>query len=163
MHPPGFLRPVGCPEMKAGGNLAEIKQQHQYVIVRIAKKNYTVNIRDIREIIRMQEMTAIPNSPAHIKGVINLRGIVIPVVSLRHKLGLGEEQYTKDTRILIVNHSDEMVGLIVDSVSKVTAFDEIEPFTDSEAEECAGDFFSGIGHAGGESFKIFNMDKVLHK
>lgn len=141
--------------------MGEIRQE-QYVAVGIGTEQYAIKIHDIEEIIRMQDITKIPNVQAHIKGVINLRGRIIPVVSLRHRFGLNEDEYSKDTRIVVVKFADEMVGIVVDSVSQVTMFSDIqqppETFGDTK-----GSFFSGIGKVDDGLVSILNLDKVLQQ
>lgn len=138
--------------------------QEQYVAIGIGTEKYAIRIHDIEEIIRMQDITKIPNVQAHIKGVINLRGRIIPIVSLRHRFGLSEEEYTKDTRIVVVKYADEMIGIVVDSVSQVTTFSDIQPPPETFGD-VRGSFFSGIGHVEEEEelVSILNLDKVLQQ
>ncbi len=137
-------------------------RQEQYVAIGIGTEKYAIKIHEIEEIIRMQEVTKIPHVQAHIKGVINLRGRIIPIVSLRHRFGLIEEEYTKDTRIVVVKFEDEMIGIVVDSVSQVTTFSEIQPPPETFGD-VKGSFFSGIGHEDEELVSILNLDKVLQQ
>lgn len=136
--------------------------QEQYVAIGIETEKYAINIHDIEEIIRMQDITKIPNAETHIKGVINLRGRIIPVISLRDRFGLNEEEYTKDTRIVVVKYEDEMVGIIVDNVCQVMQFNDIQPSPDTFGGVQAS-FFSGIGHAENGLVSILNLDKVLQR
>ncbi|RMF56643.1 MAG: purine-binding chemotaxis protein CheW [Calditrichaeota bacterium] len=91
----------------------------QLVSFRLGGEEFGVDILAVQEIIRMQEITQVPNSPHYIEGVINLRGKVIPVINLRKRLGLGMKEYDKSTRIIVVEMQDKIVGFIVDSVSEV--------------------------------------------
>ena len=74
----------------------------QYIVVKFGDEQYGIDIKYIDNIVRMQRITRVPNVPAYIKGVINLRGEVVPVVSLRLKMGLCEDEITKLTRIIII-------------------------------------------------------------
>ncbi|VEF48648.1 CheW protein [Bacillus freudenreichii] len=139
-----------------------VVSQEQYVAIGIGTEKYAIRIHDIEEIIRMQDITKIPNVQAHIKGVINLRGRIIPVVSLRHRFGLNENEYTKDTRIVVVKYADEMIGIVVDSVSQVTMFSEIQQPPETLGDS-KGSFFSGIGKVDDELVSILNLDKVLQQ
>src|SRR5690242_1314230 len=98
--------------------------QEQYIAFSIANEQYAIRIQDIHEIIKMQDIAQIPNVMPYVKGVINLRGKIVPVISLRHFFHIPEEQYTKSTRIVVVRHLEDTVGIIVDRVNKVTAFED---------------------------------------
>jgi len=73
----------------------ETTQRNQYIEVRIGKERYALGIQDIHEIIKMQDVTEIPNSKPYLKGVINLRGKIVSIISLRNRFGLSEQSYTK--------------------------------------------------------------------
>lgn len=140
----------------------EAIQLEKYVSFAIGEELYGIKIIEIKEIIKMQEITVIPNAKAYIKGVINLRGIVIPIVSLRHRLGLPEEKDTKDTRIVVVNYEGEMVGIVVDKVSRVTTFEDIQsPPGDFDHHDSP--FFSGIGISGDDLVTILNLNEILRQ
>lgn len=91
----------------------------QLVTFRLAKEEFGIDIKKVQEINRMIDITKIPNAPAYVEGVVNLRGKVIPIVSLRTKLGLGEAERDKATRIMVVEVEGGILGFIVDSVSEV--------------------------------------------
>ncbi len=91
----------------------------QLVSFKIGEEEFGVEILAVQEIIRMIEITRVPNSPHFVEGVINLRGKVIPVVNLRNRLGLPPMEYSKSTRIIVVELEKKTVGFIVDSVSEV--------------------------------------------
>lgn len=91
----------------------------QLVSFVIGEEEFGVDILAVQEIIRMIEITRVPNSPHFVEGVINLRGKVIPVVNLRNRLGLPPKEYSKSTRIIVVELEKKTVGFIVDSVSEV--------------------------------------------
>ncbi len=91
----------------------------QLVTFRIGEEEYAINILNVQEIIRMIDVTRIPDVPVHVKGVVNLRGRVVPVVSLRNKFGFEETSSDDDSRIIVVNVMNVTMGLIVDLVSEV--------------------------------------------
>jgi len=91
----------------------------QLVSFKIGEEEFGIEILRVREINRMINVTRIPNSPVYIDGVINLRGKVIPVIDLRSCLGLKRRDHDKDTRIVITELDDKVVGFVVDTVSKV--------------------------------------------
>jgi purine-binding chemotaxis protein CheW len=134
--------------------------QTQYIEVGISNQWYAIKIYDIHEIIKMQAITEIPNSGAHVKGVINLRGKIVPIISLRARFGLEEEPYTKSTRIIVVNYQEEVVGIVVDRVNRVAMFDDIQPPSERIGRE-GGGFFSGIGQTDRGLVSLLELDHLL--
>lgn len=136
----------------------------QFIEIGIGEESYGLSIFDIHEIIRIQEISPIPNSKHYFIGVINLRSKIVPVISLRRRFGMPEEVYTKMTRIIVVNHEDEMVGIVVDRVNRVASVSESEiqppPHSFIGAQ---GSFFSGIAHSEGSLISILMLDKLLNE
>lgn len=91
----------------------------QLVTFRIGNEEFGIDIQKVQEINRMIEITKIPNTPAHVEGVVNLRGKIIPIISLRTKLGFEEAERGKATRIMVIEMNGNVLGFIVDSVSEV--------------------------------------------
>ena len=91
----------------------------QLVTFKIADEEFGVDISAVREINRTMRMTKLPNSPAFVDGIIDLRGRVIPIIDMRKLLGMERREPDKDTRIIVVEHDDKMVGLVVDAVKEV--------------------------------------------
>jgi purine-binding chemotaxis protein CheW len=135
-------------------------EKDQYVEFGIDKEQYAIRIHDIHEIIKMQDITQIPNVKPYVKGVINLRGKIVPVLSLRHLFDIGEKEYSKTTRIVVVNHLEDTVGIIVDRVSKVATFTDIQPPPD-RVGGIDGNFFMGIGLTATGLVGILKLDEVL--
>jgi purine-binding chemotaxis protein CheW len=135
-------------------------QQEQYIEFGIGLESYAVKIEDVHEIIKMQTITDIPHSWAYVKGVINLRGKVVPVIALRGLFGLPDEAYTKSTRIVVVKHREESVGIIVDRVNKVTVYPDIQP-PPEQAGNVSGSYFVGIGLREEQLVGILKLDEVL--
>ena len=98
----------------------------QLVSFNLEKEEYGINVLMVREIIRMLNITRVPNTPQYVEGVINLRGKVIPIISLRRKFDLVEAEYDKRTRIMVMEVVGEMMGFIVDEVSEVIRISEKE-------------------------------------
>lgn len=98
----------------------------QLVSFELDKEEYGIEVLKVREIIRMIPITSMPNSPPHIEGIINLRGKIIPVVSMRKKFGLAELESGSQTRIVVMDICGELMGFIVDSVSEVIRISESE-------------------------------------
>jgi len=140
--------------------VADAFLQEKYVHVDIGGEGYAVNIQEISEIIRMQEITEVPNSDAHIRGVINLRGRIVPVVSLHRRLAIPSVPASKMTRIVIVGFRDEVVGVVVDQVHKVISFSDIGPPPD-RMEGMDKRYIAGIGQSEGGLVSILRMDRIL--
>jgi purine-binding chemotaxis protein CheW len=135
-------------------------QQEQYVEFGIESEQYAIRIQDIHEIIKIQDITQIPNVKFYVKGVINLRGKIVPVISLRNLFQLEEKEYSKHTRIVVVHHREDTVGIIVDSVNKVTTFSDIQPPPD-RVGGIDGNLFVGIGLTDNGLVGILKLDEVL--
>lgn len=90
-----------------------------YVIAKIDEEEYAINIEKVQTIEKVMAITRVPQTESHVKGVINLRGEIIPVISLRVKLGLAEKEYDEDTRIVVLKAYDMLVGMIVDNANEV--------------------------------------------
>jgi purine-binding chemotaxis protein CheW len=91
----------------------------QLVSFRLDQEEYGIEITKVQEIILMGEITRVPQTPVFVKGLINLRSTVIPIVDLRLRFGLKEEHATDDTRIMVVNVAGKTIGIVVDAVSEV--------------------------------------------
>lgn len=135
----------------------------QYIVVKYGDEQFGIDIKYIDNIVRMQRITRVPKVPPYIKGVINLRGEVVPVVSLRLKMGLEEDEITKLTRIIIVKlENGEAIGILVDSVKEVVTLDtrDIEKASYDSTEEKVN-YISGIGKDKGELISLFDLNLVF--
>ncbi len=122
--------------------------QVQYIVIRFGEEVFGIDIKYVDNIVRMQRITRVPNVAPHIKGVLNLRGEVIPVISLRIKMGLPEDEITKTTRIIIIKlESGESIGVLVDEVLEVIMLDhtQIEKVAYNSKESAASSFLFGVG------------------
>lgn len=135
-------------------------QQDKYIEMTVGDESYAVKILEIHEILKMQPITKIPHSRSYVRGVINLRGEVVPVFSLSNLIGLPEKPDTKATRIVVVNHKEESIGIIVDQVNKVTTFPDIQP-PPEYVRGVSGAYFIGIGLRGEELIGILKLGEVL--
>jgi purine-binding chemotaxis protein CheW len=149
------------PQPKPAGNLAG-----KYLTVKLDKEAYGIAVLKVREIIRMQSITPVPHMPAHVRGVINLRGRMIPVVDLRVKFGLNAE-FADRTCIIVVQvrmASENLVpmGLIVDSVEEVTNLSsgDIEP-PPHFGGGASADYLFGLAKVKGEIKLLLNIDRVV--
>lgn len=101
----------------------------QYLTFQLKTEQYGVPIETVREINRVGEITPVPKTPEYVKGVMNLRGKIIPVVNLRIKFGMEHQDYTRDTCIIVIDTQIGQVGVIVDAVKEVVDLEDsqIEP------------------------------------
>ena len=142
------------------------KKKGEFLIFGLANGEYGLGVLHIRKIITYTEVIAIPKTPAHVKGVINLQDEVVPVVDLRSRLGLGPAEATDQTCIIIVevvqSNGKCSAGIIVDSVSEVLQIPEkdIEPVPQFGATAHA-DFVSGINKTHDSVRVLLDIDKVL--
>ncbi|KYZ77273.1 chemotaxis protein CheW [Anaerosporomusa subterranea] len=137
-------------------------EESQLVVFKLDKEEYGISILQVQEIKRMTDITRVPHTPDYIKGVINLRGSVLPVLDLKKRLGLPNGEYTDNTRIIIVNLHDMAVGLIVDGVSEVTAMgtEQIES-SQSVAGVNGSSFISGVGKLDNRLLILLNLDTII--
>lgn len=135
----------------------------QYIVVRLGEEQYGIDIRYVDNIVRMQHITRVPKVASYIRGVINLRGEVIPVMSIRLKMGLPEDVEVKSTRIIILKHEQHgTIGIIVDEVKEVVTLttDCIEKMA-YDGNENKSHFISGIGKNGEELISLLDLNSVL--
>ena len=140
----------------------EDTQEDKYLTFVISKEEYGIEIRYVTEIIGIQNITEVPNMPLYVKGVINLRGKVIPVIDVRLRFGVVERAYDDRTCIIVINIDDQSVGLIVDRVSEVLEIprSEIEP-PPSFGAKIRADFIQGMGKVGDKVKIILNAYQLL--
>lgn len=133
------------------------------VTFKVDREEYGVDISEVREIIRVGQITSVPNAPQHVKGVINIRGRVVPVLSLSKRLDVAEAPLTKNSRIVVVDANARALGLLVDSVSHVLRMQaaQVDP-PPSEAEQARA-YVKGIGKIDSRLIMIMDLGKVLKK
>ncbi len=134
----------------------------QMVGFRLGSEEFMVDINKIKEIIMRTDITYVPRIPSYFEGVINLRGNIIPIINLRKKFGMKSEGFTKDTRILIMEVNDMIVGFIVDKITKVILIPEknIEP-TPVTFGGMAAEFINGVGRYGNKIIGWVNIEKLV--
>lgn len=135
----------------------------QYIVVNLGSEQYGINIKYIDNIVRMQRITRVPKAQHYFKGVINLRGEIIPVMSIRLKFGFEEDVISNATRIIIIKlDSHSSVGIIVDEVKEVITLEDenIEKVTNSAVEDKNG-YLIGIGKHKSELISLLNITNVI--
>lgn len=134
----------------------------QFVTFMLAEEKYGLDILKVRELISYSHITRIPNMPNFLKGVLNLRGLVVPVVDLRKKFNMSAREYNKYTVIVILHVEKKLIGIIVDSVTDVIYLDpeQIQP-TPEFSFKIDTAFVKGIGRFKEEMIILLNSDKLL--
>lgn len=134
----------------------------QFIVIRLGEEQYGIDIKFIDNIVRMQHITRVPKVASYLKGVINLRGEVIPVMSIRVKMGLEEDEITRATRIIILKLEQQgNVGIIVDEVKEVVTLEttQIEKVAYDSKEEKLN-FIYGIGKYEGGLISLLDLNSV---
>lgn len=134
---------------------------NKYVIFMLNKEYYGIPIDNVISIEKMLKATRIPNGPNYLKGVINLRGEVIPLIDLRQKLNMSIKEIDKNTRIIVVNNEDIVAGLIVDSSSEVIEIDEESIDEVPSSENINLSYIKGIGKTKDRLIILLELSKVL--
>ena len=126
------------------------------------REEYGVDVRQVQEIRRMSEITGVPRAPDFIRGVINLRGRILPVLDLRRKLGLGEVEPGRATRIVVVRVKERLLGLMVDGASQVLKVEvsRIEP-PPPEVLEKGGDYIRGVAKLDDRLVILVDLERLL--
>ncbi|MBH0206617.1 MAG: purine-binding chemotaxis protein CheW [Nitrospira sp.] len=134
----------------------------QFLTFNLGEELYGVDILRVQEIKGYTAVTKIPNTPSYIKGVLNLRGTIVPIVELRTKFGMPTIEYTMFTVIVVVVVKDKVMGLVVDAVSDVLDIDK----KDVQAPPNFGarinvSFMNGIGKSGDKLVTLLDIDRML--
>lgn len=150
------------PEIEASTSQVQHVEDRQTVVFRLSGESYGIDIFRVNEIIRMRDITPIPRTEAHIRGLVNLRGKTIPVVDLRVRMGLEVVEETDSSRIIVVDAEDGQVGIIVDAVNEVVTLEgqHIEP-TPSLANDDQTEFVEAVAKRDAELVTLLNLDRAL--
>lgn len=137
------------------------KETKQFIVVRIGGEKFGIDIGYVDNIIRLQKITRVPKAQVWFKGIINLRGEIVPVMSARIKMGLEDDVFTNASRIIILKLEEKgELGMIVDEVCEVVTLvvDEIEiPNVDAGKDL----FINGIGKSGDELISLFELGAII--
>lgn len=144
--------------------MAEQKpKEYQLVVFTIGKEEFGVDISQVREIVRLVQITYLPKAPVFIEGVVNLRGQVLAVIDLAKRLGLEAQKRGENTRIIVVEVGENTVGMIVDSVSEVLRLssdcvDEVPSLVDTEVPE---HYIKGVGKLKDRLLVLLDLNRIL--
>ena len=134
----------------------------EYLAFTLGREEYGIDILKVQEIRGYETVTRIANAPEFIKGVINLRGIIIPVVDMRIKFNLGTPTYDQFTVVIILNIGGRIMGMVVDSVSDVTTLtpDQIKPAPEM-GSAFNSDYLTGLGTVDERMLILIDIDKLM--
>lgn len=138
-------------------------ETRQYIVVKLGDEQYGIDIRYVDNIVRMQKITRVPKVQSYFKGIINLRGEVVPVMSIRTKMGLMADEFTTATRIIILKIEEQgALGIIVDEVKEVVTLNtsEIDKVSHDVKDERTT-FINGVGKNGEELISLFDINCII--
>jgi purine-binding chemotaxis protein CheW len=133
----------------------------EYLTYRVGAEEYGVDIQVVREIRGYEAPTRIPGAPPYVRGVVNLRGVIVPVVDLRLRLDCPEVTYTEMTVVIVLSVRKRVVGVVVDGVSGVSDLPAAAILTPPELENGDSDFITAIADAGERMLMLVDMDRLL--
>ena len=137
--------------------------EEQFLTFKLCGQEYGISALKVQEIKGWEKVTPIPNSPAYIRGVLNLRGLIVPVIDLRLRFNLEEIGYTPVTAIVVVNISERLAGLVVDSVSDVIEVGEdqrcVAPDFEGHKDR---EFISGLAQIDGKLLILLDVDRLIN-
>lgn len=139
-----------------------LAHEHKLIVFRLAAEEYALNILRVQEIKKLMSITRVPHTPSYMKGVINLRGSIVPVVDLRSRLELPAIDYTESARIIVTMVSDSVAGFIVDEVVEVTTVNEA--FIESATTVTGGisaEYLDGIVKFENRLFIMLDPDAIV--
>lgn len=142
----------------------EKMSERQVVVFKLQGEEYCIDIMKVMEIIRMQEIVKLPDTPDFVEGVVNLRGKIIPVIDLKKRFHLEGKEISEETRIIITDTDGKTVGFIVDNVTEVLRLneDDIEPIN-TDVVGIDKDYIAGIGKLENRLLILLDLNKVLTK
>ncbi len=154
--------PAKTNTSKAGADAQSAQGSAEYLTFRLGAEEYGIDILRVQEIRSYEEPTRIANSPSFIKGVVNLRGVIVPVVDLRIKLGCETVEYNGFTVVIVLNVNGRVVGAVVDSVSDVLELqnNEIKPAPEMNTTVEAS-FITGIASVGERMLILMDIEALM--
>ena len=137
---------------------------NQYVTFQIGNEEYGIEIQQIQEITAYRELTNIPNTPDYVRGILNLRGNVIPIMDPQIRFGITKKEYLKSSVIIIFKSQSKTIGMIVDKISDVLTIEKqkIEATPDM-AMDIDTNFLSGVGKVGEKFIILLDIDNIFNK
>ncbi len=141
----------------------DIAQENKYLLFKLGNEEYGVDISSVQSIEEMQKIVSVPDMDAFVRGVINLRGKVIPVIDLRIKFHMPEREYDDRTCMIITSMEEKAVGFIVDTVSEVKEIPEsrIDPAPDFRADKQVKRYIAGLGRIEDEVKILVDVESII--
>ncbi len=141
------------------------EEKKQFIAVKLTSEVYGIDIGYVDTIVRMQKITRVPKAQSYFKGVINLRGEIVPVMSIRLKMGFADDVFTNASRIIILKIEDQgKLGVIVDEVKEVVNLGEGEIDKPShDTKENKHSFINGIGKNGEDLISLFDINALTEE
>jgi purine-binding chemotaxis protein CheW len=155
------VRDVPAEVLKAEQSHANGEHLLQVVSFRVGNEEFGLDILRVQEIIRVQDLTRVPNSPDFVDGVINLRGKVIPVIALRKRFGLPDQVHDQQTRIVVLEVQNMVLGFIVDSVSEVLRIPTSTVAPPPRLGRIESEFVSGVGKLENRLLILLDVDRIM--
>lgn len=146
----------------AAGSAPGADAQIELLGFMLSDEQYALDILEIKEIVRLLAITPVPRSPPWLKGIVTLRGVIVPIFDLRSRLGLAEIEHSPDTRIVVVYRGEEFAGLIVDSITQVMRLpiEAIEP-TPQTIGQVEAEFLRGVVRFRDHLVILLNLPRVV--
>ncbi|TQK06797.1 MULTISPECIES: chemotaxis protein CheW [Oxalobacteraceae] len=140
----------------------DINNTNEVLSFRLGGEEYAISILKVQEIRGYDAVTRIASAPEYLKGVINLRGIIVPIVDMRIKFNVGQATYDAFTVVIVLNINGHTIGMVVDSVSDVVTLtpDQIKPAPDLGAS-VSSDYLQGLGTVGERMLILLDIDRLL--
>lgn len=140
-----------------------VQQDVQTVVFRLAEQEYGIDIFKVQEIIKIPNITALPNTADYVKGIINLRGYVIPVIDLKRKFTGQATEYSEETKVIIVEIASKKTGLIVDEVMEVVRIQQDLIEKGGYAESSSGaSYLMGIAKLENRLLILLDIDQIMN-
>jgi purine-binding chemotaxis protein CheW len=134
----------------------------KFVTFFLGVEEYALPIVQVQEINRVAEITRVPNCPDHVRGVVNLRGRILPVIELKRRLNLGETTVTRESRIVVVEHGTKVLGLMVDRVAQVlNIYSEQMDEVPEEVVQVQRNFIKAVGKIEGRMIILLDLDGIV--
>ncbi len=148
---------------RAGAAAADAQASNEYLTFTLGKEEYGIEILKVQEIRGYEAVTRIANAPEFIKGVVNLRGIIVPIVDMRIKFNLGEAEYNQFTVVIILNVAGRVVGMVVDSVSDVIQLttEQVRPAPDFSSSTFDTKYITGLGTIDSRMLILVDIEKLM--
>lgn len=139
-----------------------VERELQLVVFRLDREEYAVPIDEVREVVRVTDVTRVPHAPQHIRGVMNLRGRILPIVEIRSRLGLSPAELTPASRVIVVDVLGRTLGLLVDAVGQVSRVGERQVAAPPDEVRTAGaEAVIGVARLGQRLLILLDLPRAL--